>query len=187
LRDIWPRFGYFWSRSMSAILLFYGTWFGVRSTEKWIHWYITDSIILSWFITKLSFLIQVRIESLTNAIEEKVLTHTYDYKSISGLGKTPQFRNIFPQFRKLRKIVKLPEFRKVILKCPLFRKWNFLFYHNSAANFLFYHYSAAKFLFSHNSAAKFLFSHNSAAKVNIAKKDFENVQTGPILKILYWH
>jgi hypothetical protein len=28
-----------------------------------------------------------------------------------SLGKTPQFRNIFPHFRKLRKIDKLPEFR----------------------------------------------------------------------------
>jgi hypothetical protein len=65
-------------------------------------------------------------------------------------GKTPQFRSIFPQVRKLRKI---------------------LFYHNSAAKFLFSHYSAAKILFSHNSAAKKLFSHNSAAKVNIAKTE----------------
>jgi hypothetical protein len=77
------------------------------------------------------------------------------------LGKTPQFCNIFPLFRQLRKIVKLPEFRKVILKRPLFRKWIFLFYHNSAAIFL--------------------FSHNSAAKVYIAKR---TVKTS--LRLLRW-
>jgi hypothetical protein len=82
-------------------------------------------------------------------------------------GKTPQFRSIFPQVRKLRKIVKLPQFRSKILFSHCSAAI-ILFYHNSAAKKLFSHYSAAKKLFSHNSAAKFLFSHNSAAKVNIA-------------------
>jgi hypothetical protein len=73
-------------------------------------------------------------------------------------GKTPQFRKIFPYFRKLRKIDKLPEFRNTLpdfrIIFPDFRSFDIDFFPRFP-QFLYLNFSQISAVFSQISAVFF--------------------------------